>query len=308
MRARFDVLSYGTVGLDYIIRVPYWPTPGLGAHAPGEEEHIGGKAANVAVFLARWGVSVAISGNVIGDDAVGQRLLDRLAAIPFIHTDYLERQPGLASMFCRVLVNPHGERAIIGIRVDEIPQTLPTAEMIGCARLLTLDLYGGDERIVAARMAAEAGKPVVVGDLRRFDHPVVPFTSVAIASAEEIRREYHDLAPADFAARAWQAGAANVVITGGAEDVLVFTREGTVTAITPPEVAVVDSTGAGDAFRAGIVFGLLAGWSLVEAAAMGTAAGSLNVTRAGAASSPSAAQDTIALARQLPRRTEQGMT
>jgi len=186
----FDVLSYGTIGLDYIIHVPDWPSPALGVHAPGEAEHLGGKAANVAAFLGAWGAKVAISGNEIGGDAVGDRLLEILKQHPNVSTRYLTRNPQGRSMYCRILINPAGDRAIIGINVDECPQTPPTPEMIADARVITLDLYGGTERVEVARQAAKAGLPVIIGDLRQVDHPILPYTTVAIASAAEIRRDY----------------------------------------------------------------------------------------------------------------------
>lgn len=301
MQPSFDVLSYGTIGLDYIIHVPDWPSPAMGVHAPEEVEHLGGKATNAAVFLATWGVRVAVSGNTIGGDAVGNRLLEILAGHPNIGTQYLGRNPRGRSMYCRILVNPAGERAIIGINVDEIAQTPPTVEMMADTRLLTLDLYGGDERVEATRMAADAGIPVIVGDLRRSDHPVLPYTSVAVASADEIRRDYPDLRLAEFAAQVQGHGPSSVIITDAAEPVHVFHGAESVVHIKPPSVKVVDSTGAGDAFRAGIVYGFLRGLPLVVCATLGAAAGSLNVGRMGAASHPPALDEVERLAQELER-------
>jgi sugar/nucleoside kinase (ribokinase family) len=302
MPPAFDVLSYGTIGIDTILHVPYLPTPGRGAHAREEIEHLGGKASNVAVHLASWGLTVAISGTAIGDDWVGERLDSILAQYPRISTRYLRRVPGLRSMYCRILVTPDGDRTIIGVHVDENPQTPPTPEMVADARLLTLDLYGGPERVDVARLAAAAGRPVVVGDVRSIDHPVLPYTTVAIASAAEVRTDYPGLALADFAQRIQAVGAQNVIITDGPDDVLAFDAQGDASAITPPRMTVLDATGAGDAFRAGVVYGVLAGWPLVECAAFGAAAGAINVGRPGAASHPAAVAEVSELATSLVRR------
>ncbi len=306
MPPTFDVLSYGTIGIDTILRVPYLPTPGRGAHAREETEHLGGKAANVAVHLAHWGLKVAISGTAIGDDWVGERLDAILAQHPNISTRYLRRIAGLKSMYCRILVTPDGDRTIIGVHVDENPQTPPTPEMIADARLLTLDLYGGAERVEAARLAVQAGRPVVVGDVRSPEHPVLPYTTVAIASAAEVRSDHPTMTLEDFAQAVQTAGARQVIITDGPHDVLAFDTDGSCTAVTPPQVAVVDTTGAGDAFRAGVVYGVLAGWPLVECAALGTAAGAIKVGRSGAASQPAHLSEVQALAGRLLRRTCSG--
>jgi sugar/nucleoside kinase (ribokinase family) len=302
MPPSFDVLSYGTVGLDKIIRVPHLPRPDISTHALEESLHLGGKATNTAVFLSVWGVKVAVSGHTIGYDEMGDKLFEILAHYPNISTCYLRRQAGLRSMYCCILVTPDGERSIIGINAEGNPQTLPTAEMIGDARLLTLDLYGGMERVEAARLAYQAGLPVVVGDLRHVDHPILPYTTVAIASVAEIRRQYPGLLLQDFARLVQAVGVRQVILTDGPREVLVFDEEGDISAVTPPQVAVVDTTGAGDAFRAGVVYGILQGWELIESAALGAAAGSINVRRPGAATHPPALDEVQALAKSLPRR------
>lgn len=303
MQPMFDVLSYGTIGLDYILHVPYWPTPGRGVHAAAEEEHLGGKATNTAVMLGGWGLRVAVSGHTIGDDAVGERLFERLAEHPNVSTRFIGRQAGLRSMYCRILVNPEGERTIIGVSVDENPQTPPTPEMVGSARLLTLDLYGGEERVVAARLARELGRPVVVGDLRDADHPVLPYTTVAIASAAEIAEAYPAESVAWFVERVHSHGVEAVIVTDGPRDVRVSGAGGRERAeIVPPQVDVVDTTGAGDSFRAGVVYGVAQGEPLVEAAALGAAAGSLAVQQQGAASTVPSIDRVKALAAGLTRR------
>lgn len=302
MPPSFDVLSYGTIGLDKIIRVPHLPRPDVGTHALDESLHLGGKATNTAAFLSTWGVKVAISGHTIGYDEMGDKLFEILANYPNMSTRYLQRQVGLRSMYCCILVTPDGERSIIGINTDGNPQTWPTVEMISDARLLTLDLYGGVERVEAARLAHQAGLPVVIGDLRHLDHPILPYTTVAIASAAEIRRQYPGLSSRDFARSVQSAGAKQVILTDGPREVFVFDEMGNISAITPPCVPVVDTTGAGDAFRAGVVYGVLQGWGLIECAALGTAAGSINVGRPGAATQPPALDEVQAVARSLRKQ------
>ena len=46
--------------------------------------------------------------------------------------------------------------------------------------------------------------------------------------------------------------------------------------VRPPQMEVVDATGAGDAFKAGVIYGLWRGWELEQAMGWGVAAGSLN--------------------------------
>jgi sugar/nucleoside kinase (ribokinase family) len=303
MPPTYDVLSFGTIGLDYILRVPDWPTPERGVHAPGEEEHLGGNALNVAVLLGGWGLRVAISGHAIGDDRRGARLVEWLDAHPNVSREYLRQVEGLHTMYCRILVNPEGERAIIGVTADENPSTTPTPSMIRDAGLLTLDLYGGVERVGAARLAAEAGRPVVVGDVRRAENPVLAYTTVAIASAAEVRAGYPNQPIARFIEMVQAEGVRGVIVTDGPRDVLVFEAGRPPVAVRQLQIEVVDTIGAGDAFRAGVVYGLKNGWPLVEAAAFGAASGSINVQHSGGAGYIPDVSTVSALAARLVRRS-----
>jgi ribokinase len=282
---RFDILSYGTLGIDHILRVPHWPGPDVSTHTLSEAVHLGGKATNTAANLAAWGLRVAISGTSIGDDTTALQFFDLVAQHPSIDTRYIRRCEGQVSMYCLIFVNPQGERAIVGVNADQVAAAPPTQEMIADAGILTLDLYGGSERVEAARLAANLDRQVVIGDLRDSDHPVLKYTTVAIVSAAEIRLSYPGRSIKDFAARVLNHGPRVVIVTDGGNMVSVFTGD-TETRLTPPEIPIVDTTGAGDAVRAGVTFGIYQGLGPVECAALGIAAGSISVQEAGAVSSP----------------------
>lgn len=89
-------------------------------------------------------------------------------------------------------------------------------------------------------------------------------------------------------------GARNVLVTLGSRGALLLRGDGTVLrqeAVPPPGGAVVDTTAAGDAFRAAFVVALVGGRPLQECLRFAAAAGALAVSRLGAVSS-------------LPRRAE----
>lgn len=292
--AEFDVLSYGAIGLDRILRLPHLPHPASGVHADGETVHLGGNAVNTAIHLATWGLRVALSGTTLGDDAVGTQVWTLLKRIPRLDLRYMRQQSDLQSTHCYILVTPDGERAIIGVNADGNLPTPPTQEMVCSARILTMDLYGGKERVLAARLAHEAGLPVVAGDAPTADHPALTYTTVAIASAAEI-----GMGAEAFAQEALAMGARQVVITDGPRPVVAFDTGGTVLHITPPNVPVFDTTGAGDAFRAGVVYGVLEGKSLREITALGVACGSLSIRKLGAASDPPTLAEVLEMAQRL---------
>lgn len=299
MSGKLDVLSYGTIGMDVILQVPHWPSSDLSTHADSAIETMGGKASNTATHLAAWGCNVAVSGTTIGDDEMGQRVVAALAKIDGIDTRFLGRKAGLKSMYCIILVRPDGDRAIVGVHTDTIVATPPTETMVASARMLTLDLYGGAERVEAARLARAQGIPVIVGDVRRFDHPVLPYTTTAIASQAELRQEYPGLSAGDCARRMLDAGTSSVIMTDGAGAVVVYDTIDGMVSFDPPQTEPVDTTGAGDAFRAGVVYGRLEGYSTAKAAMVGAAAGSLAIERLGAATDPAALSEVLKLSNSL---------
>jgi len=286
-----EVFVYGEVGIDNIIRVPHLPTPELAAFPTSDTYHIGGAAANTAVMLAAWGVPVKLSGNAIGGDAHGQSLRHGMGAYPALNLSHLETQPELFTPFCRILVLPDGERAILVFGYRQTPKTPLTPAMLDGARFLALDLYGGPERAEAARVARAAGVTTVVGDVIWPDHPVLPLADIATNSAAFIRQEFPGIDPAAHALELQRRSGGIVVTTDGPRPVHVMDRDGAQFWLQPPRTEVVDATGAGDAFKAGLIYGLLQGWELLQAVRWAVAAGALKVRTLGASSHPPKAEE-----------------
>ena len=284
MMTACDVFCYGELGIDNIIHLPYLPTPELAAFPTADSYHIGGAAANTAVWLASWGVSVRLAGNAIGCDDYGKLLWGWLNHHPALDLRYIEKREDMVTPFCRILVTPDAERTIIVYWYPQTSKTLLKANMLGGARYLALDLYGGDERVAAAQVARQASVHTVVSDVIWPDHPVLPLTDIVVNSAAYVRETFSEVDVLQQARELQAVSQGIVVITDGPGPVHVLDRDSTWFSIQPPQVEAVDATGAGDAFRAGLIYGLLQKWSLSESAVWATAAGALKVQRVGAAS------------------------
>jgi sugar/nucleoside kinase (ribokinase family) len=295
------VFCYGELGIDNTIRLPHLPTPELAAFPTADSYHIGGAAANTAVWLARWGVSVGLAGNNIGHDEYGEQLWDWLRQHPTLDTCHIERRPDLATPFCRIMVTPDAERTILVYWYPQTPKTPLTADMLGGARYLALDLYGGDERVAAAQVARRTGAQTVVSDIVWPDHPVLPLTDVAINSATYVRETFPDADVLQHARELQAVSRGIVVVTDGPRPVRALDRDGTLFTVQPPQVEAVDATGAGDAFRAGLIYGFLQGWSLLRSTIWATASGALKVQRVGAASDPPSLEEVASLVATLER-------
>ena len=294
-----DVFCYGELGVDNIVRVPHLPTPELAAFPTADGYHIGGAAANTAVWLAQWGVPVRLAGNAIGQDEYGERLWDWLGRYPTLDVRAIERRADVVTPFCRILVTPDAERSILVYWYPRTPKMGLTVDMLGEARYLALDLYGGEERIAAARTARQAGAQTVVSDVIWLDHPVLPLTDIVINSAAYIRETFPNVDVLEHARKVQDVNRGISIVTDGPRPAHVLDPDGALTSIQPPRVDAVDATGAGDAFRAGLIYGLLQGWSLRKSAVWAVAAGALKVQCVGAASTLPTQEEVASLAATL---------
>ena len=278
-----DVFCYGELGVDNIIQADRLPTPEIAVFPSSESYHIGGAAANTAVWLASMGVPVGLAGNILGQDQYGVWLWSWLEKHPLLDLSLVERRAGIPTPFTRAIVTPDGERSFLIFHYPHTPKLPFHPSMLKGAKYVALDLYGGPERLNAARDAIQAGVQTTIGDVIWADHAVLPYTSIVTNSASFIRSVFPGIDIRQHARKLQSISNGIVVTTDGGEDVFVLDRQGAAFTITPPKVTPIDATGAGDAFRAGLLYGLLKGLDLPRSACMGVAAGSLKVEFTGAA-------------------------
>ena len=299
MPPTYTVFCYGEIGIDNIIEVPHLPRPELAAFPTGDSYHFGGAAANSAVWLGKWGVPVGLCGNRIGLDSYGHLILAKLDERPGLDLRYVEQVADVVTPFTRALVTPNADRSFLIYGYPQAPRIPLTAEMLGGARYLALDLYGGPERLAAAQTAHQAGTINVIGDIIDPEHPALPITGIATISAAFIRDRYPgtDVMAHGQALRAVSGGI--IVLTDGADKVRVIDAVGDTFSVQPPNVQAVDATGAGDAFRAGLLAGLSRGQDLATSTRLGVACGVLKVQHRGAATTVPDWAEVEALAETL---------
>ena len=278
-----EVFCYGEIGIDNIIQADGLPSPENAVFPTSDSYHGGGAAANTAVWLATLGVKVKLSGNVIGHDSYGEMILERLRKHALIDLSLVVQGGEVITPFTRAIVTPDGERSFLIFWYPQAPKVQLTKEMLQGIKYLALDLYGGPERLETARLAFEAGVSTAIGDIIWPDHPALPFTSIATNSGAYIRQHFPDVDIRQHA-RALQSISKGIIITtDGPRAVHVLDEQGKGFMVQPPAVTAVDATGAGDAFRAGLLYGLLGGFNLPRSVCWGIAAGSLKVQNLGAA-------------------------
>jgi sugar/nucleoside kinase (ribokinase family) len=299
-----EVLCYGEIGVDNIIQAEGLPSPENAIFPLSDSYHRGGAASNTAVWLAAMGVKAKLTGNAIGQDMYGDMILEGLRKHSNIDLSLVEQCENVTTPFTRAIVTPDGERSFLIYWYPQAPKIQLTKEMLNGARYLALDLYGGPERLDTARLAFEAGVSTAIGDVIWPEHPALPFTSIATNSGPYIRQHYPGVDVRQHARRLQSISKGIVITTDGPGTVHALDSQGNGFTIEPPAVTALDATGAGDAFRAGLLYGLLRGDELPRSLCWAVAAGSLKVENLGAATTLPDFEEIEALANHLQARPE----
>jgi ribokinase len=293
-RAMIEAAVLGDINVDVLLPIPAYPAPGGDALTGPIVTRAGGSAANTAIALAKLGVAVKMIGRVGEDDWAAIAL--RALAEAGVDTSDVQRDARAATGMMFVPVTPDGERTMFGHRganVHTDPAPIDAALFDG-ARMLHVSGYAlleAPQREAALRAIdlAERNRVAVsldvgvlpaanmAGEIRR----LLPRLSICVLGVDEARLLVEAEAPSDLLAALLATGVQTVGLKLGADGCLIGDATG---AHHLPAFAVetVDTTGAGDAFGAGLIFGRLRGLSLPATGLLANALGSLATTVWGA--------------------------
>ena len=278
-----DLVGVGLNATDTVITLAKYPVSGSKVEYSGTVLMPGGQAATAVVACRRWGLTTRYVGS-LGDDSAAALHYSAFAAAG-VET-HIVPVAGCASRQSLILVDATGERTVLwrrDHRLDLKPSDL-RREWITGARALHLDGYDTEAAILAAGWAREMGIPVIadLDELYPCVDELLALVDYPIVSRDFPCRLMHE--PDLYKAlRTMQRryGATMAAVTLGAEGVLAWDGK-RYRRRAAFQVPVVDTTGAGDLFHAGFVFGLLAGWELDEQLDFACAAAALNCTAVGA--------------------------
>lgn len=260
---------------------------GSNAALPGR---LGGGAANIASALALAGHEVLVVGRV-GRDALGQYILYALHARGLSPVGI--RIDATPTSSLQILIEPTGERTILGIGspgarqiwsvAPELVQRFAPDALVLRSPVPVMPSGAGlcDGRLVVAHMPwpSAAANLALDGQPRHIPERI----DVAVGSRDDLGDDAlaHPLgaATAAFGAVGWG------VVTAGASGVRAQSADQTLEAAAMP-AAVVDATGAGDIFIAGLTDALLAKAGMAEALTHGCRWGGAAVGIEGSAPEP----------------------
>ena len=286
-----DVFVLGSINQDFVLKVERRPNPGETVTGADLSRGIGGKGANQAAAAALLGASVTFLGRV-GDDGFGEPLVQALGE-KGIDTRLVGRTSGESTGAAFITVTRDGENAITvapGANRSLTPEDADAAsEAIGKARVLAAQMEIPVETVLrAVEVAAEKGTRAVVNLapvlevprelLEELDPLVVNEQEAAFLLGGGVEGVEAALSAVQ---ELLSLGPRSAVITVGAAGAAFADGQGS-GHVPAPEVDVVDTTGAGDAFVGALVTRLARGASLEEAVAYAVRAGAAAVTKEGA--------------------------
>jgi sulfofructose kinase len=278
-----DLVGVGLNATDTLIPLASYPTRGSKVEYSSVSVMPGGQTASTVVACQCWGLNTRYVGK-LGDDDAG-RLHRREFARTGVDARLVE-VAGAASPQSLIVVDGGGERTVLCRRDDRLllqPADLQRDWIVN-ARALHVDGYETAAATQAARWAREAGVPVVA-DLDETYAGVdelienVDYLIVSRDFPERLTGERN----LERALRRMQQryGCMVTAATLGQDGVLAW--DGRRSYLHPAyRVAVMDTTGAGDIFHAGFIYGLIQGWTLEQRLDFACAAAALNCTAAGA--------------------------
>ncbi|MBM3778323.1 MAG: hypothetical protein FJW23_08805 [Acidimicrobiia bacterium] len=252
-----DVVGVGENSLDYVLVVPAFPAPDSKVPLTRFDERAGGQVATAMAACARLGWRARYVG-VTGDDDAGQLARTSLLS-EGVDVGAVVTLPGIPSRTAVILVDEStGGRTVMEWRhpgLTRDPATL-APEVVLDGRLLLVDSCDLPFSVAAATIAHAAGIPVVVDvDTPRPGLDSLLERSDVIIAAEGLPRALTGAATEEGALRELAAqypGATTICVTLGYRGCVTYAGGAGIHTPAVP-VRCVDSTGAGDVFRAGFM-------------------------------------------------------
>ena len=252
-----DVVGVGLITTDYVYRVPHLPAFGQSLRASGYVRACGGPAATAMACLARLGIGARFVGKT-GDDAEGDFVAAELSRAG-VDVSRLRRGSGHSRVATVLVDEDSGERGLLSwpesfspLRGCDI-----AVEDLADARVVLID--DADEAgLEVARRARAAGAIVVFDGTWQSDRldEFLPLVDHAIVSEFFARRWMPDVSDNAILQRLTDLGAGTAVLTLGPRGCVARVEQEHLACSAAP-VAVVDTTGAGDAFHGGYIAALL---------------------------------------------------
>lgn len=289
-----QVVCVGIIVADVVAKpVDVWPERGKLALVPRMELHIGGCAANTAVGLARIGVPSGVIGRV-GQDGFGDFCVADLKG-EGVEVAGVVRDAEALTSATMVMVHGDGERSFIhslGANANltdgdidwEIAGEADVLHVAGAFLMPSLD---GEPTARLLREARARGITTALdtawdsmGNWMELLGAALPYVDIFLPSIEEAKMLTGEEEPERIARDLLSRGVGLVGLKMGERGSFICTK-GESVMVPPYQVNAIDANGAGDAFVAGFLTGIVKGWDLARTGRFANAVGALCTTAVG---------------------------
>lgn len=229
---------------------------------------VAGTAGGTVVDTAKLGLK-SLAVGAVGDDEKADWVLMTLEKHG-VDTSAMQQLAGVPTSATILNVRPNGDRPALHVRGAsdhfDVPTEMydavfdaPIVHLGGTGLLRRLD---GPASVTLLREAKQRGRTVTFdliaasSETAAIVKPLLPYIDYFMPSIEEARDMSGQSTPEDCARFYLDLGTAACVFTLGAEGAYYAHRDGTRLASPAYEVAIVDTTGCGDAFDAGFIAAL----------------------------------------------------
>lgn len=290
-----DVTCLGILVADVMGKpVEAMPERGKLALVDTMELHTGGCASNTGTALAKIGVNTAIIGKV-GDDGFGDFMISALEKNGADCTGIVRDKEALTSA-TMVMVHGDGERSFIHYiganatlsEADVDMNVIGNSRIMHVAGTFLMPGFDGQPTANVLKKARDMGVTTSLdtawdsrGNWMKLLEPCLEFVDYAVPSIEEARMVTGKHEPADVAGVLMDKGVKVVALKMGDQGCYIKSADEELR-IPIYKVDAVDACGAGDAFAAGFLAGLVNGWDLERTGRFANATGAFCVTALGA--------------------------
>ncbi len=277
------VVGIGQCAWDILAVIDNFPQPDTKKEVLVWEEQGGGPVATALAALSRFGVLCRFYG-VTGDDREGAAIQQSLVGEGIDVTGLVKRSKASSQTAFIAIDKSMGTRTIFWkrpsgdpLRVEELPP-----DFLKGAEFLLLDGLMKDVSLFAASQARKAGIPVLL-DAGRVREGMIELARLCdyVVGSEEFAKElgWKDDAGL-FGQEVRKLGFGITTITLGSRGSVTFIDDEII--FCPAfRVEAVDTTGAGDVFHGGYLYGLLQKWSIKDTVRFASAVAAMKCRKLG---------------------------
>ena len=295
MDRRYDLVTVGHALVDIRIVVDRFPAPDEEAVVLSQTWGAGGSAVNTAIDGSRLGLRTAVIAK-IGFDSFGRIIVDELLREGVDISGLRVSSTGRTG-FTIVVIDRDGNIVMYGFKgvAEELDPSEVDNEIISTARYVHIASLRLDTSLKVAEIARKAsakiswdpGRVLAKKGLKELEKMIKSVDIVLVNKVEASAITGLDIDKYRESAKILKdLGPELVVVKLGSRGVYAF-GDGVDEEVPAVKVdRVVDTTGAGDAFAAGLIAGILRGYSLRKALLYANAVAALKITKLGSHEAP----------------------